>query len=113
MPGPEVIKRQPGAELANALEHLRGMLRILHHHRLRELELERAAREGGARDHGAQVVDEILPQQLARGQVHTDEDGIALAQRPLPGAQLGRGALQHEHAEIGDEADLLGERDEL
>ena len=63
--------------------------------------------------HGAQVVDQVLPQQLPRRHVDAGEDRIALAHRALPDAELARGALQHEHAEIDDQADLLGDGDEF
>jgi hypothetical protein len=45
MAGAEVVEREAGAELADALEHLRGVLRVLHDQRLCQLELERAARD--------------------------------------------------------------------
>ena len=51
MAGAEIVERKPGAELADAGEHLRGVLRILHDQRLGELELERAARKRRARQH--------------------------------------------------------------
>ena len=113
MAGAEIVEREAGAELADALEHLRGVLRVLHHQRFGQLELERAAREARAREHRAQVVDQILPQQLARRHVDAGEDRIALRAPCAASAELARGALQHEQAEIDDQADLLGDGDEL
>ena len=75
------------------------------------LSVPRASRR--ARDHGAQVVDQVLPQQLARRDVDAGEDRLALAHGALPGRELLGGALQHEHAEIDDQADLLGDGDEF
>src|SRR5262245_12834100 len=45
MAGAEIVERKTSAELADAMEHLRGVFRVLHHQRFRELELERAARK--------------------------------------------------------------------
>ena len=84
--GAEVVERQAGAEFADALQHLRGVLGILHHQRLGELELERSARQAGARNHRAQIVDQILPQQLPRRHVDAGEQRIALTHGALPAA---------------------------
>ena len=65
MPGAEVIQRQAGSKLADTLQHLGGVLGIVHHQRFRELELERAAHQASPRDHRPQIVDEVLPQQLS------------------------------------------------
>ena len=113
MAGAEVVERQPGAELADPLQHLRGVLRILHHQRLGEFELERAAGHRGARQHGADVVDQVMAQQLARGHIDTGEHRLARAQRALPQRKLLGGAVHHEHAEVDDQADLFGDADEL
>src|SRR5262249_55882429 len=43
MAGAEIIERQPGAELADARQHLRGVLGVLHHERFRQFQLQRAA----------------------------------------------------------------------
>ena len=68
---------------------------------------------GDARQHGAQVLDQVVAQQLARGDVDAGEQRIALAQRALPGAELPRGAFEHEQAELDDQPGLLGDGDEL
>ena len=109
MAGAEIVERQAGAELADAVQHLRGVFRIFHHQRLGELELERSARERRARQHRAQILDQIVAQQLPRRDVDAGEDRIALAQRALPGAELARRALEHEQAEIDDQSGLLGD----
>src|SRR5499427_10962391 len=57
----EIVKRQARAKVADALQHLRGVLGILHYQRFGELELERAARKARARNHRAQIVNEVLP----------------------------------------------------
>ena len=66
-----------------------------------------------ARQHGAQVVDQVVAQQLPRRHVDAGEHRLAQPHAALPGAELARGALQHEQAEIDDQADLLGDADEL
>src|SRR5262245_9516183 len=109
----EIVECQARAKVADALQHLRGVLGILHHQRFRKLELERATRKACARNHRAQVVDEVLPQQLPRRYVDAGEHRIAAAHGTLPRAQLAGGALQHEHTEVDDEADLLGHGHEL
>ena len=113
MAGAEIVERQPGAELADARQHLRGVLGVLHHQRLGQLELERAAGEPGARQHGAQIVDQIVAQQLARRHVDAGEHRLAQRGRCAASRELARGALQHEQAEIDDQPDLLGDADEL
>jgi hypothetical protein len=66
MAAAEVVKCQPGAKIADALQHLRRVLGILHYQRFRELQFERAARKARPRDDRAYVVDQVLPQQLTR-----------------------------------------------
>src|SRR6516162_6936322 len=90
----EIVERQARAKVADALQHLRGVLGILHHQRFGELELERAARKARARNHRAQIVNEVLPQQLPRRYVDRGEHRIAAAHGTLPAAQLAGGALQ-------------------
>src|SRR5262249_1490493 len=109
----EIVECQARAKVADALQHLRGVLGILHHQRFRKLELERAACKACARNPRAQVVDEVLPQQLPRRYVDAGEHRIAAAHGTLPRAQLAGAALQHEHTEVDDEADLLGHGHEL
>src|SRR5262249_37745185 len=65
MAGAEVVERQPGAELADAGEHLRGVLRVLHNEGFGELKLERAACQARAGDERTKVMDQVLPQQLS------------------------------------------------
>ena len=79
--GAEAVERQSRAEITDALQHLRGVLGVLHDQRLRKLELERPARQSGARDHRAQIVDEILSQQLPRRHVDGGEQDRAGAVR--------------------------------
>ena len=74
-----------------------------------DLELERAARERRARQHRAQVLDQVVAQQLARGDVDAGEQRIARPQRALPGGELARRAVEHEQAELDDQAGLLGD----
>ena len=66
MPGAEVVERQADTEFAHARQHLRGVFGILHHQRLGQLQLERAARDRRARQHRAQILDQVVAQQLAR-----------------------------------------------
>src|SRR5579871_142786 len=112
MPGAEIVERQPGAKLADAMQHLAGVLRVFHHQRFGELELEGAAREPRTGDDGAQIMDEVLPQQLPRRDVDAGEDRVAAARAVLPGAELACGTLEHEQTEVDDETDLLRNVDE-
>ena len=45
MPGAEIVERKADAEIADTPKHLRGIFGVLHHQRLGQLQLERAARE--------------------------------------------------------------------
>ncbi len=65
MAGAEVIKREAGAELLDARQDQRRLLRIFHDNRLCDFQLERAAEQAGAREYGAQVVDQVVLEQLA------------------------------------------------
>ena len=60
MAGAEIVERQAGAELADAGEDHRGVLGIFHHQRFRDLQLERTARQRRARQHAAQVLDQVV-----------------------------------------------------
>src|SRR5579862_813022 len=113
MPGAEIVEREAGTELADAMQHLAGMLRVLHHQRFGELELEAAAREARTGDDGAQIMDQVLPQQLARRDIDAGKDRVAAARAMLPEAELAGGALEHEQAKVDDEADLLRNVDEI
>ena len=113
MSGAEIVERQAGAELANPLQHLRRVLRILHHQRFRQFQLQRAARDRRARQHGADVVDQVVPQQLPRRDVDAGEDRMLRAHGALPHGELARGLVHHEHPEIDDQAGLLGDGDEF
>ncbi len=66
-----------------------------------------------ARQHAAQVLDQVVAQQLPRRHVDAGEDRLAPARLGLPGRELTRGALEHEQAEIDDQPDLLGDGDEF
>ena len=60
MAGAEIVKREPGAEFLDAREHLRGVLRIFHHQRFSDFQLEGAARDRRAPQHTAQVLDQVV-----------------------------------------------------
>ena len=113
MPGAKIVERQPDAELLDAREHLRGVLGIFHHQRFGDFQLEGAARQRRARQHAAQVLDQVVAQQLPRRHVDAGEDRLARAAGGLPDCELARGAFEHEQAEVGDQADFLGGGDEL
>src|SRR5262249_15631854 len=113
MAGAEIVERQAGTELAHAREHLRGVFRILHDDRLGQLQLERTASEGRARQYAADILDEITAQQLARRHVDAGEQRLAAAYRALPFGKLPGGALQGEQAEVDDQADLFRDGDEF
>ena len=61
----EILFGDRGLQL-EPMQHLGGVFRILHYQRLGQFEFQRAACDGGMRQHGAKVVDQIVPQQLAR-----------------------------------------------
>ena len=113
MAGAEIVERQAGAEFLDAGQHLRGMLGIFHDQRFGDLELERAARQRGAAQHAAQILDQIVAQQLPRRHVHAGEDRLARTGCRLPLRELLRGVVEHEQAEIDDQPDFLGDRDEF
>src|SRR5215204_5367541 len=113
MSGAEIVERQPGAELAHAGEHLRGIFRVLHHDRLGELELEASARQRRARQYRAQVLDQVAAQELARRYVDAGENRLAAPHGALPGGELLGGALQREQAEVDDEAGFFRNSDEF
>ena len=66
MAGAEIVEREAGAEVADARQHLRGVLGVFHHQRFGEFELQRAARRHRTREHRAQVLQQVVAQQLTR-----------------------------------------------
>ena len=110
----EVIERQTGAEFAtNPLQHLRCVLRILHRDRLGKLEFERSSRQRSSGQHRAQILDQVMTQQLTRRHVDAGEQRIARCRTALPSAELPRGAVQDRKAEFDDEPCLLGDGDKF
>ena len=77
MAGAEIVERQTGAELLDAGQHLRGVFRIFHDQGFGDLQLERAARKRGASEDATQILDEVVPQQLARGHIHAGKHRFA------------------------------------
>src|SRR5580704_2231864 len=58
-------------------------------------------------------MQEIVAEQLARGDIDAGENRRIDVERVLPGGKFVRGALQRENPEIDNRAGLLGERNEF
>jgi len=112
--GAEIIERKAGAKFLDAREHLSGMFRIFSMTSDSvSFELERAARNPRTRNHGTQIVDQVLSQELARRHIDAGENGFAIACCTLPQGELARRALQYEQSKIDDKTDLLRNGDEV
>ena len=99
--GAEIVQRQADAECLQAGEELGRTLRIVHHQRFRQLQLEAVRRDPVALDDGLHVADQILADELAAGDVDRDEE-VLVAGHALPVAEPAAGLLQRELAELDD-----------
>ena len=112
--GAEIVERQAGAELADARQHLRRIFRVLHHQRLGDLQLQRLRRNAGARQHRLHVVDQIVAQELAAGDIDGDEGQRPLVERRTASEASSRAARSSTiEAELDDETAILRGGNEL
>src|SRR6202011_5020968 len=63
--------------------------------------------------HRPDVMQEIVAEQLPRGDIDAGENRRIDIERVLPGGKFARGAFQHENAEIDNRTGLLSERNEV
>ena len=94
-------------------QHLRGIFRILHHEAFGQFELQSAGADTRAGQHRLDVMQEIVAEQLARGDIDACENRRFDVERALPGGELVRRALQREKAEIDDYSGFFGKRNEF
>ena len=114
--GPEVVDREPHAELPQLAQQRHRLVHPFHQDGLGDLEHQRLGGEPGLGEHPAHVVDQPLVQ-LTGGDVDADVEGVRgraglCGGRVLPAAGGPAGLGQHPRAELADEPDLLGDADE-
>src|SRR5579875_1971057 len=109
----EIVEREASAELTDAHEHLRGIFRILHHQAFGQFELQGAGEHPGMGEYRFHIVQEIMPEQLARGNIDARKEWRFDIERALPGGEFARRALKRENAKIDNRAGFFGKRDEF
>ena len=103
-----------GAGAAQPLEDLGRLLGILHHQALGDLQAQRALGHDVAAEDVADLLDEVLTEDLPARDVDGYEQRPLLArQLTLPARCLVRGAQEDVRAEAHDEIRLLGDGDEV
>ena len=103
--GAEIVERNADAERAQRFEPLQGLLRVFDQNAFGHFEDDARRRNAAFGNDGGDKVDQLAVADLDRRQVHRHgqvRPAHAIAQR----------AAQHEFAELGHQAALLGERDE-
>ena len=81
MAGAEIVERKTGAEFPQALQDAGDLFGIFHHQQLGDFEFERTAGDRRAPQHRAQILNQVLPQQLARRHIDRREHRHRIAQR--------------------------------
>ena len=111
---PKSSSASPAPAPRSHFEHLRRLLRILHHQALGDLEPQRALRHDGAAEDVAHLLDQLRAEQLPARDVDADEQRpLRARQLRLPARRLVRRAQQDVRAELDDQVGLLGDRHEL
>ena len=83
---------------------------VLHDEALAQLQLERSAQHIAAADGGLHVGQQIVTQQLGRGDSDAGEDRRLNLKRFLPSREFARRLLHGENAEVDDQPAFLGQR---
>ena len=110
-PGAEVVQRDLAAELAQRREPSRRLGGVAQRDPLGDLEAEQPRVPAAGREHPAQVLDQLVVDQLGGRDVQRDDD-------PVGGVGEGRDhvvqrALEDEQAELADQRPALGGLDDL
>ena len=95
------------AELAQPVQRRRGLLGVSHQHRFRDLDLQPARRKPGRGERADDERHKILVGHLDRRQVDGNLDVV----RPVRGVETG--LAQHPFAQRHDQADFLGNGNEV
>ncbi len=112
--GAEVVEREFGTGAAQPFENLGRLLGILHHEAFGDLQTQRALGYDVAPQNVTDLLDQVLAEDLAAGDVDAHEERILLTrQLALPARGLVRGTQEHVRAEPHDEVGLLGQRYEI
>ncbi|HEX2160444.1 MAG TPA: hypothetical protein VHF88_01320 [Thermoleophilaceae bacterium] len=109
----EVVDREADAELGELAQRLESDVGVGDHCALGDLEAEPLGLDAGIRERRADDADEVVGEQLARGDVdgHREVRG-ARAAVLLPARNLVAGLAQHPLADRQDQAGPLGDGDE-
>ena len=110
--GPEVVDREANAEAAQRCDDLVGALAFEDQHALGQFEGQVLRSESGCRQCVPDVADEVRVDDLSGRHVHADRYRLRPCRRSQPDAGAA-GFAEDEAPELHDQADLLGDRDEL
>ena len=105
--GAEIVHREVDAERAQLMQGGERGRGVLHQHGLGDLEFQPAGRQARARQRPHDDLEQALADQLDGGEVDRHLDVLR------PGRRVGAGAVDHPFADRDDQAELLGERDEI
>ena len=111
--GAEVVDEDVDAGGTQRVQGVDGRAVLAGEHALGDFEADGVVGEPAGVDRGQQFVGELRPGELARGQVHAHPQRRALGKLPCPVAQVGAHLGEHVHADVVDQVQGLGERDEL
>ncbi len=103
--GAEIVERDAHPERAQRFEPLQGLLRVVDQNPFGHFEDDARRRDAALGDDGGDQIDQLAVADLDRRQVHRHG-------QVRPAHAIGQRAAQHEFAELGHQAALLGERNE-
>ena len=103
--GAEIVERDADAERAQRFEPLQGLLRVVDQNPFGHFENDARRRDAAFGNDGGDQIDQLAVADLDRRQVHRHG-------QVRPAYAIGQRAAQHEFAELGHQAALLGERNE-
>ena len=103
--GAEIVERDAHPERAQRFEPLQGLLRVFDQNPFGHFENDARRRNAAFGNDGGDKIDELAVADLDRREI--DRHG-----QVRPAHAIGQRAPQHEFAELGHQAALLGERDE-
>src|SRR5215813_9246458 len=110
--GTEVIDGEPHAQVLELAQLGESGRRVLHHHALRDLELEAAGVETAQVDGVRHLRHQVRVLELLGGEVHAHDEGGIPRILDLPGASLTARLGEHPLSDGHDEPRLLGQADE-
>jgi hypothetical protein len=111
--GAEVVHGELDPELSERVQLGQRRGRVLHDHALGDLELQAGRVEPALAQGLGDLVDQVGPMQLARGEIHADDERRLARMLPLPGPRAAARLREHPLADGHDQPGLLGQTNEV